>query len=49
MVTVNVDAATYLRWLTEMANLWFEKGQEPSIIRRRNSGVWPVVRRSDAA
>ena len=35
MITMNVDADTYLRWLSELANLWSEKGQEPSIVRRR--------------
>ena len=44
MITMNVDADTYLHWLSEIANLWFEKGQEPSIVRRRNSGVWKVTR-----
>ncbi len=44
MITINVDADTYIRWLSEMANLWFDKGGEPSIVRKRNSGVWPVVR-----
>lgn len=44
MVTINVDADTYIRWLSEIADLWFEKGGEPSIVRRRNSGIWKVTR-----
>ncbi len=48
MITMNVDADTYLRWLSEIADLWSEKGQEPSIVRRRNSGVSKVPR-SEAA
>ncbi len=48
MVTMNVDADTYLRWLSEIADLWSEKGQEPSVVRRRNSGVSKVTR-SEAA
>ncbi len=44
MITMNLDADTYLRWLTDLANLWFEKGAEPSIVRRRNSGIWKVTR-----
>ena len=44
MITMNLDADTYLRWLTDLANLWFEKGAEPSIVRKRNSGIWKVTR-----
>ncbi len=44
MITMKVDADTYIRWLSELANLWVEKGREPSIVRRRNSGVWKVTR-----
>ncbi len=44
MVTMNVDADTYIRWLSEIADLWFEKGGEPSIVRKRNSGIWPATR-----
>ncbi len=35
MITMNVDADTYIRWLSEIADLWFEKGGEPSIVRKR--------------
>ena len=48
MITMNVDADTYIRWLTELANLWSEKGKEPSIVRRRNSGIWKVTRTESA-
>ena len=48
MITMNVDADTYLRWLSEIADLWSEKGQEPSVVRRRNSGVSKVTRSETA-
>ncbi len=48
MVTMNVDRDTYLRWLSEIADLWSEKGQEPSVVRRRNSGVSKVTRSETA-
>jgi hypothetical protein len=48
MVTMAVDAETYLRWLSELGELWFQKGREPSIVRRRNSGVWRVIRENAA-
>ena len=47
MVTMNLDADTYIRWLTDLANLWFEKGREVSIVRKRNSGAWRVNRTED--
>jgi hypothetical protein len=44
MITMRLDADTYLRWLSELGDLWLRKGREPSIVRRRNSGVWQVKR-----
>jgi hypothetical protein len=48
MITMRLDADTYLRWLEELGDLWFQKGREPSIVRRRNSGVWRVERNAAA-
>jgi hypothetical protein len=49
MITVKVDGDTYIRWLQELGDLWFEKGSEPSVVRKRNSGVWQVLRPNPAA
>ena len=49
MITVNLDGDTYLRWLQDMGDLWFEKGSEPSVVRKRNSGVWHLLRPNPAA
>ena len=38
MITMRLDAETYLRWLSDLGDLWLRKGREPSIVRRRNSG-----------
>ena len=49
MITVNLDSDTYIRWLQELGDLWFEKSSEPSVVRKRNSGVWRVLRPNQSA
>jgi len=49
MITVKLDGDTYIRWLQDLGDLWFEKGPQPPVVRKPGSGVWQVLRPNPAA
>ncbi len=49
MITVKLDGDTYIRWLQDLGDLWLEKGSEPSVVGKRDSGVWQLLRPNPAA